>query len=156
MGRYQNNNGQNTNDHNTNEMVRVYWFLASPDALEVMLVTDWLTELLSVSTDLTDVTLVSDDTYWRLDWCYSNNWGYWLMNFPKIFLKNLRIFRKSDNLPKIWQFSENLRIFHKSENFLKIWEFSKNLKMMTMVTMMKVIKWWKLSSDESYQVMKVI
>ena len=22
--------------------------------------------------DLTDVTLVSDDTYWRLDWCY---WG---------------------------------------------------------------------------------
>ena len=21
--------------------------------------------------DLTDVTLVSDDTYWRLDWCYS-------------------------------------------------------------------------------------
>ena len=31
-------------------------FLASPDALEV-------TYLLSVSTDLTDVTLVSDDTY---------------------------------------------------------------------------------------------
>ena len=25
--------------------------------------------------DLTDVTLVSDDTYWRLDWCYSSNWG---------------------------------------------------------------------------------
>ena len=24
--------------------------------------------------DLTDVTLVSDDTYWRLDWCYSSNW----------------------------------------------------------------------------------
>ena len=24
---------------------------------------------------LTDVTLVSDDTYWRLDWCYSSNWG---------------------------------------------------------------------------------
>ena len=23
--------------------------------------------------DLTDVTLVSDDTYWRLDWCYSSN-----------------------------------------------------------------------------------
>ena len=22
--------------------------------------------------DLTDVTLVSDDTYWRLDWCYSS------------------------------------------------------------------------------------
>ena len=26
--------------------------------------------------DLTDVTLVSDDTYWKLDWCYSSNWGY--------------------------------------------------------------------------------
>ena len=25
--------------------------------------------------DLTDVTLVSDDTYWRLDWWYSGNWG---------------------------------------------------------------------------------
>ena len=37
--------------------------LASPDALEVIVVTDSLTDLLSVSTDLTDVTLVSDDTY---------------------------------------------------------------------------------------------
>ena len=27
--------------------------------------------------DLTDVTLVSDDTYWRLDWCYSSYSGYW-------------------------------------------------------------------------------
>ena len=77
-------------------------FLASPDALEVIVVTHSLTHLLtywlSVSTDLTDVTLaiedtdkddqadeddeddeedltdvtlVSDDTYWRLDWSYS-------------------------------------------------------------------------------------
>ena len=38
-------------------------FLASPDALEVIVVTYSLTDLLSVSTDLTDVTLVSDDTY---------------------------------------------------------------------------------------------
>ena len=37
--------------------------LASPDALEVIVVTDLLTESLSVSTDLTDVTLVIDDTY---------------------------------------------------------------------------------------------
>ena len=29
----------------------------------------WLTELLSVLTDFTDVTLVSDDTYRRLYWC---------------------------------------------------------------------------------------
>ena len=48
-------------------------FLASPDALEVMWVSDWV----SVSTDLNDVTLVSDVSYWRLDWCYSCNWGYW-------------------------------------------------------------------------------
>ena len=39
------------------------WFLASPDALEVIVVTYLLPPLLSVSTDLTDVTLVSDDTY---------------------------------------------------------------------------------------------
>ena len=38
-------------------------FLASPDALEVIVVSYSLPDLLSVSTDLTDVTLVSDDTY---------------------------------------------------------------------------------------------
>ena len=53
--------------------------------------------------DLTDVTLVSDDTYWRLDWCYSSNWG-------------------------------------SNESY----------------EVMKVIKWWKLSSEKSCQVMKVI
>ena len=40
-------------------------FLASQDAIEVMSVTHWL----DVSIDLTDVTLVSDDTYRRLYWC---------------------------------------------------------------------------------------
>ena len=35
------------------------------------------TQWLSISTDLTDVTLVSDDTYWWLGWCYSSNWEYW-------------------------------------------------------------------------------
>ena len=48
-------------------------FLASQDALEVMRVTYWvtnlLTNLLSVSIDFTDVTLVSDDTSRRLYWC---------------------------------------------------------------------------------------
>ena len=44
-------------------------FLASQDALEVMRVTYWVTESLSVSIDFTDVTLVSDDTYRRLNWC---------------------------------------------------------------------------------------
>ena len=44
-------------------------FLASLAALEVMRVTYWVTESLSVSIDFTDVTLVSDDTYKRLYWC---------------------------------------------------------------------------------------
>ena len=38
-------------------------FLASPDALEVIVVSHSLTYSVIVSTDLTDVTLVSDDTY---------------------------------------------------------------------------------------------
>ena len=48
-------------------------FLASQDALEVKRVTHSLTHSLrhwvSVLIDLTDVTLVSDDTYRRLYWC---------------------------------------------------------------------------------------
>ena len=44
-------------------------FLASQDALEVMLVS----ELLTLRTKLTDVTLVSEDTYWRLYWWDSGN-----------------------------------------------------------------------------------
>ena len=44
-------------------------FLASQDAQEKMRVTESLSE--SCFADLTDVTLVSDDTYRRLDWCYS-------------------------------------------------------------------------------------
>ena len=70
-----------------NAVFHGFSFLASQDAIEVMSVTD----LLSVLIDLTDVTLVSDDT------C-------------------------SD----------------------------------VILTLMKVIWWWKLSSDESYLVMKVI
>ena len=37
-------------------------FLASQDALEVMLLSEWVSEWVGVSIDLTDVTLVSDDT----------------------------------------------------------------------------------------------
>ena len=48
-------------------IVFILYFLASPDALEVIVVTYSLTHLLtyslSISTDLSDVTLVSDDTY---------------------------------------------------------------------------------------------
>ena len=43
-----------------------HWqFLASQDALEVIVsVSEWVT----LRTELTDVTLVSEDTYWRLYW----------------------------------------------------------------------------------------
>ena len=34
--------------------------------------------------------------------------------------KNLKIFEKSENLPKIWKSSKNLKIFQKSENLPKI------------------------------------
>ena len=40
-------------------------FLAAQDAIEVMCVTEWV----AVCIDLTDVTLVSDDTNSRLYWC---------------------------------------------------------------------------------------
>ena len=43
-------------------------FLASQDTQEVMLVTDW-----SLA-DFTDVTLVSEDAFWKLDWCDSGEW----------------------------------------------------------------------------------
>ena len=53
--------------------VSVKPYLASQDALEVMRVTNWVSEWVSnwvsVSIDFTDVTLVSDDTYRRLYWC---------------------------------------------------------------------------------------
>ena len=53
------------------QMVLVLVFLVSQDALEVMYVGEW-----SLS-DLSDVTLVSDDTNWILYWCDSGKWGYY-------------------------------------------------------------------------------
>ena len=44
-------------------------FLASQDALEVVLVSESVT----LRTELTDVTLVSEDTYWGLYWQDSGN-----------------------------------------------------------------------------------
>ena len=60
--------------------------------------------------DLTDVTLAIEDTDEDDE-----------EDLIDEFSKNLRIFQKSENFPKIWEFSENLRIFRKSENFPKIW-----------------------------------
>ena len=72
-----------------------------------MSVTDSLTDWVDVSIDLTDVTLVSDDTYRRLYWCDPE--------YPE----------GADDPDKSY-------------------------------LVMKVISWWKLSSDESYLVMKVL
>ena len=51
----------------------MFVFLASQDALEVMLVSQWVSESLTLRTELTDVTLVSEDTYWGLYWQDSGN-----------------------------------------------------------------------------------
>ena len=48
--------------------------LASQDAPEVMFAYEWATEC--SFWDLTDVTLVSEDTYWRLYWYDSGKGGY--------------------------------------------------------------------------------
>ena len=46
-------------------------FLASQDALEVMRVSEWVSEWVNVLIDFTDMTLVSEDTYQRPPWCKS-------------------------------------------------------------------------------------
>ena len=47
----------------------IFPFLASQDALEVIVsVSEWVSESVTLRTELTDVTLVSEDTYWRLYW----------------------------------------------------------------------------------------
>ena len=65
--------------------------------------------------DLTDVTLVSDDTYWKLDWCYSSNWGsdesYQVMKVVK--WKIWTFHKKSENPKNVWEsnFPQNLKVF---------------------------------------------
>ena len=77
---------------------KMSFFLASQDALGVMLFTDWLTDwwlamtwlmwpwwMMIPKEDLTGVILLSEDGFWRLDWCDSGYWGgfleTWLMWF---------------------------------------------------------------------------
>ena len=54
---------------NTPKIYSAYIFLASWDAIESGLVSESVT----LRTELTDVTLVSEDTYWRLYWWDSGN-----------------------------------------------------------------------------------
>ena len=59
-------------------------FLASQDALEVMRVTHLLTELLDVSIDFTEVTLVSDDTYRRYILLMWSWWPWWKLSSDEV------------------------------------------------------------------------
>ena len=40
-----------------------------------MSVSQWVSQLLTLRTELTDVTLVSEDTYWRLYWVTNDTYG---------------------------------------------------------------------------------
>ena len=51
-------------------------FLASQDALEVMLVSESVSQWVTLRTKLTDVALVSEDINWRLYWWDTVNWWY--------------------------------------------------------------------------------
>ena len=55
------------------KIISIPSFLASQDAIEVMRVSHWVSESLSISIDFIDVTLVSDYTYRRLYWCDSDD-----------------------------------------------------------------------------------
>ena len=60
----------NSKERDSQRLFSLSWllqFLASQDALEVMLVSQWVSQW-HCWTELTDVTLVSEDTYWRLYW----------------------------------------------------------------------------------------
>ena len=54
--------------------------------------------------------------------------------------KNLKIFPKPENLPKIRKSSKNLKFFQKSENLPKIWKSFKNLKIFQKICLIKCLK----------------
>ena len=77
-------------------------FLASQGALEVMYVSEWVSE--SADRDFTDVTLVSEDTYQRLPWYdhddhddpdYLNDHDDWKCIFPKCILQKCIFWRST-------------------------------------------------------------
>ena len=99
--------------------------------------------------DLTDVTLVSDDTYRRLYWCdpddsdeHNDPDNQWKLSGDESYLVMKVIWW--------WKLSSD-------ESYLVmkvIWRWK--LASDESYLVMKVIWWWKLPSDESYLVMKVI
>ena len=94
---------------------------------------------------MTDVTLVSDDTYWWLDWCYSAT-----KDTDDEDDKDDE--DNEEDLTDVTQVSDDtywrLSVDMKADHY---WKFSCDEN----YPVMKVIKCWKLSSGESYLVMKV-
>ena len=122
-----------------------------------MRVTDWVTELLtdwvSVSIDFTDVTLVSDDTYRRLndpEHPDDPDESYLVM---KVILWWKLSRGESCLVMKVTQWWKLPS--HESYPVMKFtqrWQLPSDESYL----LMKAIYWWKLSSDESYLLMKVI
>ncbi len=117
-----------------------------------MLFTYWVTESLDVSSDLTDVTLVREDTWKRLDWCDSGEWWYlkktWLMWRCLLETWLLWVRMPSRDLTGVTLVSED-------EGCLLIkvgywWKLSIDKSLL-----MKVVNWRKMSIDESCLLMKV-
>ena len=109
---------------------------------------------------------------------------------PK-YVKNQKVCQKHENFLNIWKFVKQLKFFQKTENLSKVWRKKINIWKVVDVDVdvdivdvdsvnvdtvdidtvnvntvdelssdesyqvMKVIKWWKLSSEESYQLRKL-
>ena len=110
--------------------------------------------------DLTDVTLVSGDTFLRLDWCDSGEWGYlletwlvWLWCVIIPYLLSYHIFCHT-----FWRFDslipkEDLAdVTLVSEDTFYWWKLCIDESCL----LMKVVYWWKLSTDERCLFLKVV
>ena len=103
-------------------------YLAKQGPPEMMFVTHFL----SISIDFTDVTLVSEDTYYRLYWCDSGEWWYiwpWLpwwmtlmthtskkrksLRSPKYFAGKVRKSRQQNFATKVRKSWNEAKIYKK-------------------------------------------
>ena len=122
--------------------------------------------------DLTGVILVSEDGFWRLDWCDSGYWGgfletwlmwLWLLRRPfrdltDVTLVSDDILRRLDWCDSgvrgclletwlMWLWWVRMKVVYQSKRKLSFGEIC---------LLMKAVQWWKLSFDESCLLMKVV
>ena len=99
------------------------------------------------SRDLTGVTLVSDDTYRRLDWCDSGEWR-WLLETWLIWLWWVMI--PKEDLTDVTLVS--------GDTFLRLDWCDSGEEDLADVTLVSedTFYWWKLCIDESCLLMKVV